>query len=996
MLLPMVAMADAVEIDGINYKLNAETKTAEVVISDCSGSIVIPEKVTHEGTEFVVTKIGDSAFSSGKITSITIPNSVTSIERFAFRGCGQMTSITFGNGLTSIGAYAFDYCIGLTSITIPDNVTGIGDFAFRNCSGLTSITIPKSVTYIGGRVFLKCSSLTSIKVESGNTTYDSRDNCNAIIYKSSNTLKDGCKNTTIPSSVTSISNYAFSYCSGLTSITIPNSVTRIGEYAFDHCSGLTSITIPNSVTSIGNYAFWFCSGLTSITIPNSVTSIEKYTFSICRGLTSVTIPNSVTSIGNGAFSECSGLTSITIPNSVTSIGQDVFSNCSGLNSIKVESGNTKYDSRDNCNAIIETTSNTLIYGCKNTTIPNNVTSIEKLAFCGCTGLTSIAIPNSMKSIGNRAFFCCSGLTSITIPNSVTSIGENAFASCSGLTSITIGNSVTSIEAGAFQYCSGLLDMYCYAENVPTTVSNAFNYSNIANATLHVPAGSIGNYQAAEPWNNFWAIVALSDEMPPEDIDPDGNGMIDDIEIGGIYYDLVIDSKEAIVKSNPNQYQGNVTIAETVNYGGMTYSVTSIGGYAFSWCSSMTSIIIPNSVTSIGEWAFSWCSGLTLITIPNSVTSIGDLAFFSCNGLTSIKVESGNTKYDSRNNCNAIIETTSNTLITGCQNTTIPNSVTGIGDGAFYGCSGLTLITIPNSVTSIGGSAFSGCSGLTSINVESGNTKYDSRDNCNAIIETTSNSLIAGCQNTTIPGSVTSIGSYAFDGCSGLTSVTIPNSVTSIGYCAFRNCYGLKSITIGNSVTSIGYLAFDGCRGLSSITIPNNVTSIGQSAFHSCSGLLDMFCYAENVPTTGSYAFKNSNIANATLHVPAGSVGAYQAADQWKNFKEIVALSGSEMPKCATPTISFIGGKLHFECVTKGVEFHYEFTTPASGNGTGNNVAVSSTYVVNVYASKAGYQDSEVAIANVNVAGIKGDVTGDGVVNVGDAVEVVNIIMGKDE
>ena len=236
------------------------------------------------------------------------------------------------------------------------SVTSIGKNAFHGCSGLTSVTIPNSVTSIGDGAFANCSGLTSVVVDKNNGTYDSRDNCNAIIETSTNKLIVGCKNTTIPNSVTSIGDYAFSYCSGLTSVTIPNSVTSINEYAFSGCYGLTSVTIPNSVTSIGEYAFSGCSGLTSVTIPNSVTYIGGYTFSRCSGLTSVTIPNSVTSIGESAFDYCSGLTSVTIPNSVTSIG--------------------------------------------------------KCAFYGCSGLTSVTIGNSVTSIGDRAFAFCSGLTKL--------------------------------------------------------------------------------------------------------------------------------------------------------------------------------------------------------------------------------------------------------------------------------------------------------------------------------------------------------------------------------------------------------------------------------------------------------------------------------------------------------------------------------------------------------------------------------------------------------
>ena len=287
--------------------------------------IVIPQSVTS---------IGHGAFSrcSG-LTSVTIPNSVTSIGSHAFSYCSGLTSVIIPNSVTSIGENAFYGCSGLTSVTIPNSVTSIGGSAFSGCSGLTSVTIPNSVASIDHYAFGNCSGLTSIIVGNGNEKYDSRNNCNAIIETSSNTLIVGCKNTVIPNDVTTIGSSAFSGCSGLTSVTIPNSVTSIGSSAFNNCSGLTSVTIPNSVTSIDYSAFSGCSGLTSVTIPNSVTKIGFYAFSDCSGLTSVTIPNSVTSIGYGAFSGCSGLTSVTIPNSVTSIGWSAFSGSSGLSTI---------------------------------------------------------------------------------------------------------------------------------------------------------------------------------------------------------------------------------------------------------------------------------------------------------------------------------------------------------------------------------------------------------------------------------------------------------------------------------------------------------------------------------------------------------------------------------------------------------------------------------------------------------------------------------------
>ena len=330
----------------------------------------------------------------------------------------------------------------------------------------------------------------------------------------------------------------------------------------------------------------------------------------------------------------------------------------------------------------------------------------------------------------------------------------------------------------------------------------------------------------------------------------------DFEVDGIFYNIngneaTVTYKGSSYSSYSNEYTGSVTIPSTVTYGGTTYSVTSIDNSAFSFCSGLTSIDIPNSVTYIGSFAFSGCFELTSIDIPNSVTSINGSAFSSCHGLTSVNIPNSVTSID-------------NSAFAFCTRLTsinIPNSVTSISNSAFYRCSGLTSIDIPNSVTYIGYSAFSGCTGLTSISVDNGNSKYDSRNNCNAIIETASNSLILGCRNTTIPSSVTSIGNSAFYWCFGLTSINIPNSVTSIGSQVFYGCSELTSVSIGNSVTSIGEAAFYGC---------NNMTNV--------------YCYAVNPPT----CFENTfGTYSATLHVPASSLAVYFTAPYWCNFENII-------------------------------------------------------------------------------------------------------------
>ena len=774
--------------EGINLDaFNVSVKSHE--FSDGIGVIVFNGKVTS---------IGEFAFADcSGLTSIEIPNSVISIGRSAFRSCSSLTSITIPNSVRNIGSSAFMNCSSLTSITIPNGITGIGEEAFKGCSSLTSVTVPNSVTTVGGGMFYACnklesvvlsnsiislptydggsfdknkygffedcSSLTSITIPNsitgiGEEAFKGCSNLTSVVWNAKNcsdfeegssapfySINDNITSFTFGDSVEHIPAYLCSGQGELTSIIIPNSVRNIGSYAFMNCSSLTSVTIGNSVTGIGSYAFQGCSSLTSVTIPNRVTSIGNSAFDGCSSLTSITIPNSVKSIGSYVFENCSSLDSVMIGNGVTKIGSSVFNDCPFLSYIVVDEGNTTYDSRNDCNAIITTNTNMLVYGGKNTIIPNDVQRIVDNAFCGRNALCSITIPNSVTSIGDGAFSGCyfvkknfinysqldaednyywgaeivddeidgllikngtiiscrKNVVSTSIPEGITSIGSYAFQGCSSLTSITIPNSVTSIERYAFKDCSSL------------------NFVTIGNSVTSIGDGAFSGCSSLTKTNYIGDVAGWCD-----------------IKFG-------------YAEANPMYYSHNFYINNQ----------------------EIIDLIIPNTVDSIHDYAFSDCSSLTSVTIPNSITSIGFEAFAGCKSLTKTnyigdiagwcKIKFGGFGANPMNYSHNFYINDQE-----IKDLVIPNTVGSIHNYAFYNCFSLTSITLPNSVTSIGNSAFCGCFYLTSI---------------------------------TIPNSVTSIGNYAFYDCSSLTSVTIGNSVTSIGDRAFYYCSSMNEI-ICNAIT----------------------------------------------------------------------------------------------------------------------------------------------------------------------------------------------------
>ena len=506
-------LAHDFEVNGIYYNvLDETTKIVEVTSGsvEYTGSVTIPSSVIYNGTTYIVTEIGSSAFSY----------------------CRDLTSVTMGNFITKIGDDAFWICSGLTSLTIPNSVVEIGYQAFCFCTGLTSVTIGNSVISIGNEAFYGCTGLTEMNYNAENCT--SMGSTNYPVFSGCSNLKT----INIGNSVKTIPSYAFESCTGLTSVTIPNSVTSIGSCAFKDCVGLAEVNynaenctsmgsikfpvfggcsnlkkvnIGSNVKSIPDYAFCFCTSLTSISIPNSVTTIGYEAFCNCSSLTKVNvfdlsawckidfddymanplfyakklnlngteikdlvIPNDVTEIKKYAFTNCTGLTSITIPNSVTSIGKNTFYNCTGLTSVS---------------------------------IGNSVAEIGSGAFASCERLTSINMPNSVITIGSSAFSSCERLTSVIIPNSVITIGENAFYSCEDLTSVIIGNSVTTIGEEAFSICWNLRTIISL-NFTPPVCSSRYTFEKYSGTTLYVPQDSYTKYFNDEVWGKFSNIKKI--------------------------------------------------------------------------------------------------------------------------------------------------------------------------------------------------------------------------------------------------------------------------------------------------------------------------------------------------------------------------------------------------------------------------------------------------------------------------------------------------------
>ena len=800
------------------------------------------------------------------LTSVTIPDSVTSIGYRVFSGCSSLTNVVIGNGVTSIGYETFDGCRGLTSVTIPDSVTSIGSYAFSGCSGLTSVTIPDSVTSIDSYAFSGCNGLASVMIGDG---------------------------------VTSIGFDAFYGCSSIRDVTIPQYVIdrrRISGVFSSSYSSITNISYSSAITNIGYSAFGDCTGLMSVTIPDSVMSIGPSAFSGCSGLTSITISDSVKSIGAFAFSNCTNLTSVTIPDSVTSIASSAFYDC---NSALFDTATITQVKLVDGWAVGPTGSLPLDLHL------TGVRGIADSAFSNGTSLTSVTIPNSVTSIGSDAFYGCSGLTSVAISNGVTSIGCQAFSRCRGLTSVTIPDSVTSIEAYAFSHCYNLTNIV-FCGDAPVIGDHAF--SDIASdCCAYVRRASTGwDVDIPGPWHGI-RIDYLERRVVFDACGGEGGTSVF-MDIGspivvpivtrtGYTFvgwspsvDTSVPSHDVsyLAQWTPNKY--NVTFdanggtggwSRSLDYDSVILAPTVVRtGYTFmGWSPNVAATVPANDVTYTAQWEIS----RHVITFDAN-GGIGGTNMVFEHGMPLVTPEVTRTNYDFRCWCQSAnggtvwrdgMSVTSDMTLYA-QWTLQPNvwlydvedgkaritrystptgdiivpaeidgyPVTAIAASVFSYRTGLTSVTIPDGVTSIDDESFRNCSALTNVWIGSGvmNIGTNAFRDCYALL------------NVEIGGGVTVIGNSAFRGCSRLSDITIPAGVNTIENYAFAECNSLENVVIPDSVGFIGPSAFSSCGGLTNVTIGTGVTRIGSYAFRYCSRLVTVVFEGKCPSNMGSSVF----------------------------------------------------------------------------------------------------------------------------------------------
>ena len=814
-------------------------------------------------------------FKNCPIKILTVGENITNISLNAFKGCNNLEEITLpfvgknmeSEGIESVFGYIFGYGnyneIGTTNQSyayyyIPKTLkkvtitktTKIKAIAFYNCSSLTNIEIPTNVTSIGSSAFKNCSSLTNIE---------------------------------IPTSVTSIGSSAFENCSSLTNMIIPDSVTLIDEKAFKGCNNLEEITLPFVGKSIDSKehesVFGYIFGYTTINetgTTNQYNKNSKYYYYIPSSLKKVILSNSVTNIGNSVFNGCSNLTNIVIPDNVVSVGTNAFDGCNSL--IYNEYDNAYYlgNSNNPCLILIKAKS-TDIASC---TINDNCRIIYCEAFKDNVSLNKIVVPNSITSIGNNTFEGCKNLIYASLGDGIEIISNNLFSNCENLKEIILGNNLKTISSFAFYKCNSLTNIV-----IPNTVSlietNAFREcNNLEEITLPFVGKSIDSKEHESVFGYIFGYTTKNE-----------TGTINQ------YYDT---------QKQKNYYYYIPTSIKKV-----TITIDTILTNAFSGCSSLTNIIVPDNVSDV-HGAFYKCSNLNYNEYDNAYY----LGSLNNPYLVLIKAKSIDITSCSINENCKIIYSTAFSSCTNLKSIIIPDNVTSIYGGSFRECSNLKVVKLSSNITEIETSTFYECTSLTSIEIPNGVKR----------IGTNAFEYCYNLKNLILPSTLVEIDHWAFYYCSSLTSITLPEGIVSIGRYVFSCCRNLTSIEIPASVTDIGKSAFNECSSLSSVSILSDIKFESNDVFEKCDKLKTLVLNYKNINSSFNTLFMNKITKLVLLeNIESIEAGAFKGYDL---LEEI--------------TLPFIGKSIDSEGYESVFGYIFGYTT-SKVTGTTNQYNQNSKY-----------------------------------------------------
>ena len=665
--------AERIWIDGILYDYSAERRIATLMQPSDRDNIenfVIPDAIEVDGVSYSVTRINSNAFSR----------------------CKNLKSLTIGNAVTWIGGSAFSGCTSLTSISIPANVEEIGSSSFNGCS----------LEYADFQSF---ESLCSITFRNGAANPLS---CSQKLYVGGKEMSD----PSLPEGITKIGDYAFYGCPGITSLSLPNSLREIGSAAFRGCTGISKLDLPEGVTLIGPSTFYGCSGITSLSLPNSLREMGSAAFYGCTGISKLVLPEGLTFIGEMAFYGCSSIKEISMPSSIQTIERDCFiKDFSSDEQMSIEK--VDYASIESLCAIQfgNASSNPLLYAetllingeeITDLIIPEGVTSIGNHVFGYCTKLKSVKFPESLKEIG-RPFTGCTGLEKVE------------FASVESLCSMSILENPLEYAHNLYIDGKEVTDLYI-PEGIETVNANVFRGSNITSVTMSDDMKWV-RYDA---FSNCPKLKAIKFGRGIQRIDGSFSGCpeFDHVEFDDLNCLWKMDFHSQFIDYNPLYYGHHLySNGEEVKEVTFPEGMKEIKLCVLLGCESVERIHVPEGVEVIQPMAFAYCKNLVSIDLPSTLQRInassnsGYGTFDFCESLEEIRVREGNAYYDSREDCNAIIWTETNTLEIGGNSTVIPSSVTEIFHRAFYGRTKLTSIFIPSNVVSFGYKSFGECSSL---------------------------------------------------------------------------------------------------------------------------------------------------------------------------------------------------------------------------------------------------------------------------------------------